>query len=298
MTIGNDYVKWASTLDSAGQDSTAARDRMMNTDVISALETIIDKAINTGHKAGLLKKYIYYGDESKFTAIGRTQVWASHALDRERDYASIRQDKFLSKEIIDTARRLDDHEVCRLLHCILGLFDEAAELAEALEAYLLKGTPIDMTNIREELGDTEWYIGACGAKFLGDETLDPILDANYRKLTTRYPDAVWKQEHAIDELRDKDKEREALEGTDNKVKRIVYVMRTINGQNERVWVLFDDFGNIVWGGSSQTRAYMLHKMWKPKYGDWDTVVRYKGIARLSEAVATMASHHPNFPRKA
>ncbi len=44
-----------------------------------------------------------------------------------------------------------------LLHAVLGLYTEAAEMLEALWA-ALHGAPLDEINLFEEAGDLEWYL--------------------------------------------------------------------------------------------------------------------------------------------
>jgi len=188
--INDFYVEWAASLDSAGQDSTEAQARASNPVTLQSLLFQLRAFINRGQQIGALKKFIFYGK----------------TIDSDDyDYGN----PISAEAMNQIASRIEDHEVIRYLHLVLGLIDEAEELVEPLFNYLLSGVPIDPNNVREELGDTMWYIGANGAKWLGDETLKPILEANYRKLTTRYPEGAWTQDRAIN--RDLDREKAALE---------------------------------------------------------------------------------------
>lgn len=45
----------------------------------------------------------------------------------------------------------------RELHALLGMVTEAGELANALERALSSETPLDTSNVIEELGDFDWY---------------------------------------------------------------------------------------------------------------------------------------------
>jgi NTP pyrophosphatase (non-canonical NTP hydrolase) len=95
----------------------------------------------------------------------------------------------------------------RLLHAQLGLSSEVGELAGAIKKWLYYGRDIDLTNVKEELGDLMWYIAlACNATGI---SLADVMESNIRKLQARYPDK-FTEEAAADENRDKDKEKEAL----------------------------------------------------------------------------------------
>lgn len=94
----------------------------------------------------------------------------------------------------------------RLLHSLMGIYTESAELLEAMDAYLHEGAEIDVVNIREEFGDVEWYVA------LGVDTLDiefkSVFDLVIAKLKARFPDN-FTTENAI--VRDLHTEREILE---------------------------------------------------------------------------------------
>lgn len=45
-----------------------------------------------------------------------------------------------------------------LLHCATGLVTESAELVDAIKKHVFYGKPLDVVNIKEELGDLLWYI--------------------------------------------------------------------------------------------------------------------------------------------
>ena len=98
----------------------------------------------------------------------------------------------------------------RLFHGIVGLATESTELIEALLKGLLHSQPIDEVNIREELGDVNWY-----QAIIVDSTnsnWDEILNTNIAKLRARYPDK-FTSDSAIN--RDLTTERKILEGEQN-----------------------------------------------------------------------------------
>ena len=185
MEMGH-YVEWANTLDSAGKDSSAVRARCALF-IIDAMDTIMYDAIKALMQIDHLKKFLFYGKE-----LPEDFHWPD----------------FMSDARHEAHAKLQDHETIRLLHGIFGKADEAGELMQALHKHLFYGGDLDRTNIVEEVGDSQWY-DALIAKWAGIMSFVPIQLANYKKLTTRYPDKVWSQSGALD--RDLDKERAALE---------------------------------------------------------------------------------------
>lgn len=97
----------------------------------------------------------------------------------------------------------------RLVHALLGLQTEAGELADPVKKHIYYGRPLDLVNLREEIGDCLWYLAiACDA--LGT-TLEAEQARNLAKLRARYPH-VFTAEAA--QVRDLDRERQVLEGND------------------------------------------------------------------------------------
>lgn len=190
-TIKDWYVNWASTLDSAGQDSSDARDRLLQHSTMIRLMDTMHLAINTARRIDAIKKHIFYGRD-----INHIEPYAENRL---TDLAGI-------------SDRLGNHETIRLLHSIMGLCDETGELMQQLFEHLFFGEPIDEDNLIEEFGDTFWYL-ALGAKYFKTPTFTLFLVGNYAKLSARYPNLVWTQEHAL--TRDKSKEMQAIHESRN-----------------------------------------------------------------------------------
>lgn len=94
----------------------------------------------------------------------------------------------------------------RLTHGVFGLVTEAGEMLDALKKHLFYGAPLDLTNIKEELGDVEWYMSLI-LTFLGT-THDSIFELNVAKLKSRYPER-FEESQALN--RDLQKERKILE---------------------------------------------------------------------------------------
>ena len=98
-----------------------------------------------------------------------------------------------------------------LLHAVLGMVTEAAELADAIKKEYAYGKPIDNVNIIEELGDILWYI-AMATRHLGT-SFENLFDVNIAKLRARYPDGFNARDALIRNL---ERERIILEqGSEN-----------------------------------------------------------------------------------
>ena len=93
-----------------------------------------------------------------------------------------------------------------LLHFGLGISTEAGELLDALKKSWFYGKPLDLVNIREELGDLLWYIAALHQRMGWDMEL--TMEANIAKLRKRYPEKFTKAD-ALN--RDLEAERDQLE---------------------------------------------------------------------------------------
>jgi MazG nucleotide pyrophosphohydrolase domain len=167
------YVEWANTLDSAGQDSGPARNRLDDVTIASLFSTMT-RAIMVGKDIDTLKKWVFYGKESN--------DWPESDFILNREKSSVRA-------------AVADHNTMRMLHAIMGLIGEAAEMAEMLHDHLFSGKPLNMENLIEESGDSCWYL-ALNAKTCGFLTLDEFMASNKAKLTARYG-TVWSQDRAI-----------------------------------------------------------------------------------------------------
>ena len=94
----------------------------------------------------------------------------------------------------------------RIVHGIIGIATEAGEMLDALKRHLYYGQPLDIVNLKEELGDSSWYhslmLNAIGSSW------EEIWKMNIDKLRKRYPEKFT--EIAAKE-RDLAKERQSLE---------------------------------------------------------------------------------------
>ena len=94
-----------------------------------------------------------------------------------------------------------------LIHGVLGASSEVGELADQLKRFMYYGKPLDLVNLKEEVGDVMWYL-ALIAKSSGF-TLQDCAEANIRKLAVRYP-GVFPSAFGAD--RDLAAEQAALKG--------------------------------------------------------------------------------------
>lgn len=95
----------------------------------------------------------------------------------------------------------------RLFHALIGIATESTELIEAIIKAIENDVDIDHVNVREELGDLNWYQAI--AVDASDADWDNILEVNIAKLKKRYPDK-FTADAAIN--RDLHAERKILEG--------------------------------------------------------------------------------------
>ncbi len=94
-----------------------------------------------------------------------------------------------------------------LLHGAMGVCTEGGELMDVCKKFEFYRKPIDIVNVKEEIGDVLWYLALlCRA---ADTTLEKVAETNIAKLLKRYPDK-FTSEAAIN--RDLQSERAVLEG--------------------------------------------------------------------------------------
>lgn len=94
----------------------------------------------------------------------------------------------------------------RLIHAAFGMQTETAEFTDALKKSIFYGRPLDVVNLREEIGDILWYL-ALACDELGT-TFEAEQARVIAKLKARYPDE-FTSNAALN--RDLDTERTILE---------------------------------------------------------------------------------------
>ena len=130
-------------------------------------------------------------------------------------------DKFKDKETMDSNEYLNKSErtaksfpdgkhfdglLIDLLHAGMGMDTESAEFTDMLKKHIFYNKPLDITNLKEELGDLCWYV-ALALRTL-ETTFEEIMHTNISKLEIRYPEK-FSEHHALN--RDLETERKTLE---------------------------------------------------------------------------------------
>lgn len=104
--------------------------------------------------------------------------------------------KVLVKNPADILAALDPVKV-DLLHAILGVANEAGEMLEATKAHVIYGKPLDLVNIKEELGDMEFYLEQLRTNPLVRVEREETLRGNIDKLSKRYAEFKYSDKAAI-----------------------------------------------------------------------------------------------------
>lgn len=105
--------------------------------------------------------------------------------------------------------RLNSERVIRLLHASMGLVTEAAEMMDAMKKFIFYGKDLDIVNLKEELGDSDWY-KAIAVDELGT-SFEDVWEMVIKKLKARYGEK-FNEDGAIN--RDLENERTILEKED------------------------------------------------------------------------------------
>ncbi len=120
-----------------------------------------------------IKKFMFYGRQNE-------ELMAVCEAGRILNPESCHDIKF--DKLVPGKSRED---AIRIFHGIIGIITEAGELAEALGKAIQDETPLDLTNVSEEIGDGLWYDAAV-LRVLGT-TFDSVQRTNIAKLRSRFP---------------------------------------------------------------------------------------------------------------
>ena len=92
------------------------------------------------------------------------------------------------------------------IHMVSGMVTEAGEIMDVYKKHIAYGKPLDLVNVKEEIGDLMWYIAnMCN---LHEWNLEDIMHTNIDKLKVRFPEK-FTNENALN--RDLKKERSILD---------------------------------------------------------------------------------------
>ena len=99
----------------------------------------------------------------------------------------------LAKDGADIKRELTP-EQCHMLHMVIGVSTEAGELLDAFKKHTIYQKPLDVENVKEELGDLLFYMSnlmqSVGLSF------KDVLQHNIDKLSVRYASGKYSDEQA------------------------------------------------------------------------------------------------------
>jgi len=160
------------------------------------LERILVCLISAGTLLDMVKKNVFYGKPID------AQKWWNNAAILNEEGSRLNTGEYIqliNRDVI----KVDP----RLFHSLVGISTESAELLEIL-IKSINGQTADAVNIKEELGDLEWYV-AIGVDAMKTD-LDSILDKTIAKLRARYPDK-FDSDKAIN--RNIEVEQKILKGT-------------------------------------------------------------------------------------
>lgn len=107
--------------------------------------------------------------------------------------------------------RLSNETVLEMLHAAIGMSTEAAELLDMLKKHIFYGKKLDLVNIEEEIGDSDWYKGLMVYALRCNRyatSFEQIWEKNIEKLRARYGES-FSESCALN--RDLEKERTILE---------------------------------------------------------------------------------------
>lgn len=73
-----------------------------------------------------------------------------------------------------------------LLHALTGIHSEGGEIASTVKRVTIYNQPLDVANLKEEIGDILWYIALLAS--VTDLNLEDCMIQNIDKLKKRYPE--------------------------------------------------------------------------------------------------------------
>jgi NTP pyrophosphatase (non-canonical NTP hydrolase) len=81
-------------------------------------------------------------------------------------------------------RKGDSTDKENLINGCLGLAGETGEVCDIIKKHLRWDKPIDMLDLKKELGDVLWYLAELADHF--GFTLDDVAETNIKKLAARH----------------------------------------------------------------------------------------------------------------
>lgn len=143
------------------RESARTASTQFHTEIVNAqsLARSLQAAIAAGQNADQIKKSLFYGkalNDNHPALVG----------ENTEDFSPSRVDS-------------------DILHAALGLFTESGELLEAIFAAMSGKQDLDVVNLREEVGDAEWYLAMLYRALQTDP--ETVKATNIAKLRKRFP---------------------------------------------------------------------------------------------------------------
>lgn len=85
-------------------------------------------------------------------------------------------------------------EQTNLIHMVIGISGEAGELLDAVKKHTIYQKPLDVVNVKEEIGDIFFYLFNL-IESLG-LTFEEIIQGNIDKLSVRYSSGTYSNQQA------------------------------------------------------------------------------------------------------
>lgn len=154
---------------------------------------VLRHVVRAAEEMDVLKKTLVYGDNKPIPADSPLRAYESEA----HAHFNISGDRPFHLAIPDG-----------VIHGIIGLISESGELAEALLNYLFNAVELDITNLKEEIGDQDWYKRRLLKAI--NVTPDEARASNIAKLAVRHG-AAFNALAGGEDGRDRAAERAALD---------------------------------------------------------------------------------------
>lgn len=155
------------------QSARTAADTELNFTVFPTAQSVLHQmveGVTAGMASDCIKRSLFYRDPKIAARI-------------ETNTAVL---KSLYEEIISNPNVEIPKEKVDLLHAALGMMSEAGEVVEEVVASIIQARPVDVQNLKEEAGDSCWYIALLLRAI--QSGFDEVMQENIDKLAKRYPE--------------------------------------------------------------------------------------------------------------
>lgn len=188
-----EFVQNALKTEHSEEDYQRVRRRLSKED-LTMLRVLLNRIAHLTMQLDMWKKKVFYGN-------------TKHKVLDELDFAK-QEHGYLADHLSSnhyTQKNISDTKSLRILHAIVGMVGESGELADAFGKFLKTGK-LDEVNLKEELGDMDWYEAVCLNAL--KVTHEEVWRTNNEKLAARFG-VSFNEKGAID--RNVDNERKILE---------------------------------------------------------------------------------------